>query len=236
MSRGTIFLVSGINDTFFVRRGWPKGLAAAGLAHDVRMFAWQQGWWAVLTFADLWRTGHHKKSADRLAADIRAVRKADPDGPVHLLGHSAGTAIIVYALERLSPDERVTSAAMISSGLSPDYDLSAAIARCSAGMLAVTSPLDLFALGMGTTVLGTVDRKHRPAAGVAGFRPPTDPDAAAKFTHLRWSPDDIKHGWVGGHLSTTDAKFANRTLAAWVRYAEAGAFGPFPPPLDVADE
>ena len=30
VSRGTIFLVSGINDTFFVRHGWPKGLRRPG--------------------------------------------------------------------------------------------------------------------------------------------------------------------------------------------------------------
>ena len=235
MSRGTIFLVGGINDTFFVRYHWPKGLAGAGLTHDIRSFAWQQGFWAALTFADLWNTKHHHRSAEQLADDIRAVRTADPDAPVHVLSHSAGTAITAYALERLSADECVTSAALVSSGLSPDYDLSAAISRCSAGLLAVTSPLDFWVLGIGTTLLGTVDRKHRPAAGAAGFRTPSDPEAMAKLTHVRWSPDQVKHGWVGGHLNTTSAGFAGRMLAGWVRHTESGAVGQFPPPIDVAD-
>ena len=200
------------------------------------MFVWQQGFWAALTFADLWNTKHHHRSADQLADEIRAVRTADPDAPVHVLSHSAGTAITAYALERLTADESVTSAALVSSGLSPDYDLSAAISRCSAGLLAVTSPLDFWVLGIGTTLLGTVDRKHRPAAGAAGFHTPTDAEAAAKFTHVRWSPDQVQHGWVGGHLNTTSAGFAGRMLAGWVRHAEAGAVEPFLPTTDVTEE
>ena len=53
---GTIFLVGGINDVWLVGVGWDRGLQAAGLPHRIAYFRWQQGFRAVLTFADLWRT------------------------------------------------------------------------------------------------------------------------------------------------------------------------------------
>lgn len=223
MNHGTILIICGINDVVLVRNGWPWGLRWAGLPHRIEAFVWQQGLWAVFCFADLWRTSHHRRSAERLAARIRQLRQDEPDAALHVLAHSAGTAIAAYALEQLDPaaGETVTSAVFVASGLSPSYDLSRAIRACDRGLFALGSRLDLLTLGLGTTLLGTVDRCHRPAAGCVGFRPPSDPVAASRFTQRFWRPRDIWQGWLGEHLSGASPGLARRTLAGWIRQVEA---------------
>lgn len=221
MNGGTIFLLGGINDVWVVGRAWRRGLAAAGLPHVVEVIRWQQGFRAMLTLADLWRTEHHHRVAARLAERIRAVRAEQPDQPIHLFAHSAGTAIAAYALERLDPAESITGAAFVGSGLSPGYDLSPALHRTRAGILSVESRLDVFFLGAGTSIFGSADRQWGPAAGMVGFRPPPDPVAAKKLHRLRWSPRHVRQGWLGGHLSIASPGFVRGTLAAWVRQAES---------------
>src|SRR5262245_19758673 len=110
---GTIFTVGGINDVWLVCAGWCYGLPSAGLPHRVTYFRWQQGLRATLTFADLWRTAYHRASADRLAGLIRDFVRARPGEPVHVMAHSAGTAIAAYALESLGLDESITSAVFV---------------------------------------------------------------------------------------------------------------------------
>lgn len=223
MSRGTIFLLGGINDVWVVGRAWRRWLPAAGLPHRIELIRWQQGFRAVLTFADLWRTGHHRRVAADLAARIRETQAAHPGEPVHVLAHSAGTAIAAYALEQLDPAETVTSAALVGSGLSPDYDLSAALHRTTAGILTVESRLDAFFLGVGTRLLGTADRRWSFAAGMVGFRRPSDPAVADKLHRTQWSPRFVRQGWLGGHISIASPWFIRGTLAAWVRQAEGAA-------------
>lgn len=218
MSCGTIFVVAGINDILFVTNGWRVGLRRSGLPHQVHAFRWQQGFRATLTFADLWRTSHHRRMAEELAGKLRTAREA---GPVHVVSHSAGTAITSYALELLGEDEPITSAVLVGSALSPGYDLSRAIRRCEFGVLSVESWLDNFFLGVGTAVLGTADRVWSPAAGMVGFRFPVEPPMSGKFHRLRWNPRHSLEGWLGGHLSVASPRFAARTLANWIRRAEA---------------
>ncbi len=224
-NRGTIFLLGGINDVWVVGRAWRRWLPTAGLPHRLELVRWQQGLWAALTFADLWRTEHHRHVAASLAARIRAVQAAYPGEHVHVLAHSAGTAITAYALEQLAPAEAITSAAFVGSGLSPGYDLSAALRRTRFGILSVESRLDAFFLGIGTRLLGTVDRQRSVAAGMVGFRPPSDPAVADKLVRVRWTPRFVRQGWLGGHISIASPWFVRGTLAAWVRQAEASVGG-----------
>jgi hypothetical protein len=215
---GTIVLVGGINDVWLVAAGWGRGLRLAGLPHRVVHFRWQQGLRATLTFADLWRTDHHRASAGRLAGVIRDAQREHPGEHVHVMAHSAGTGITAYALESLGEDGAITSAVFVGSGLSPGYDLTACLKRCRAGILSVESWLDWFFLGVGTCLLGSCDRRFGPAAGMVGFR-----REYPGLVRLRWHPRFVRQGWVGGHLSQASPWFVSRTLAGWVLQAEASA-------------
>ena len=220
MNRGIIFLLGGINDVWVVGQAWRRGLQAAGLPHRIELIRWQQGLWAALTFADLWRTAYHRQVASDLARQIRQTQSEYPGEPVHVMGHSAGTAIAALALEELGPAEAVTSAVFVGSGLSSRYDLSRALAGTRTGILSVESWFDLFFLGIGTSLLGSADRRWGPAAGMVGFRRPSDPVMAERLQSKRWTPPLIRQGWLGGHISVASPWFVRDTLAAWVRQVE----------------
>jgi pimeloyl-ACP methyl ester carboxylesterase len=216
---GTLFVVSGVNDTGLVSTGWSRGLRSAGLPHVIETFTWQQRrWWSYLTYADLWRVQYHHRQAEELADRIRAARAT---GPVHVFAHSAGTAITAYALARLAPDETVCSAVFVASGLSSRFDLTPALNRCDAGILSVECATDFLTLGIGTSILGTCDRRWRPAAGLLGFRAPAHELAYRKLHTLRWSLRHLKAGWIGGHIFSAVPGFARTVLADWVRRAES---------------
>ena len=221
MSRGTIILLGGMNDIWVVARSWRWGLTWCGLPHALETFRWQQGFRAILTLADLWRTSHHRSEAERLADRVRAIHAERSGEPVHVFSHSAGTAITAYALEQLAPQEAVTSAVLVGSALSPEYDLSAALRGTRYGILTVESRLDLFFLGLGTRIFGTADRRWTVAAGMVGFREPSDPDQARKLYRTRWTLPLVRQGWVGGHTSIASPWFVRGTLAVWVGQAEA---------------
>ena len=215
MSHGTIFLLGGINDVWVVGHAWRRFLTASGLPHTIELIRWQQGLWATLTFADLWRTAHHRTTAAALAQRIRQTQAAKPGEPIHILAHSAGTAIAAYALEQLAPEAAITSAVFVGSGLSPHYELSAALQRTNFGILSVESWLDTFFLGIGTSLLGSADRRWGPAAGMVGFR-----TSSEKLHRTRWTPRFVRQGWLGGHITIAAPGFVRETLATWIRQAE----------------
>ena len=221
---GKIFLLDGIGGVRLVPRSWAAGLRAAGLEHDLEEFYWSNGVWAAPVFADAWTLKRNRRQAERLADCIRAYRREHPDRPLHLLTHSGGSAIAVFALELLAPQESVTSAVLANSGLSPAYDLTPALSRTTAGMLALHSPLDVFFLGIGGLLVGSMDRRRGVAAGLVGFRPPSAAEEVARaYERLRqvwWRPGMLRRGWLGTHVSAASGRFARGMLVPWVREVE----------------
>jgi hypothetical protein len=221
---GKIFLLDGIGGVRLLPRSWAAGLRAAGLEHDLEEFYWSNGVWAAPVFADAWTLRRNRRQAERLAERIRVYRRSHPDRPLHLLTHSGGSAIAVFALELLGPEEAVTSAVLANSGLSPGYDLTRALSRTTAGMLALHSPLDVFFLGLGGLLVGSMDRRRGAAAGLIGFRRPSAaPEAARVYERLRevwWRPALVRRGWLGTHIAAAARSFASGMLAPWVREVE----------------
>ncbi len=223
---GKIFLLDGINGVRLLAGMFARGLRAAGLEHALEEFRWSKGLGFAPLFFDLWNSRHQRHQADRLVERIRQYRRDYPQRPVHFIAHSGGAAIVVYALERLSEQEKVTSAILAHPGLSPIYELQPALRKTTAGILAISSLVDAFFLGFGTTVLGTMDRRFSPAAGMLGFRRGT-PLSSTEPVHppleqLRWHPGQIwRRGWYGFHVMAGTRRFVVGTMATWIRQAEA---------------
>jgi hypothetical protein len=224
LQTGKIFLLDGIGGVRLVPRSWAAGLRAAGLEHDLEEFYWSNGVWAAPVFADAWTLKRNRRQAEFLAERIRAYRRDRPDRPLHLLTHSGGSAIAVFALELLGPNESVTSAVLANSGLSPAYDLTPALSRTTAGMLALHSPLDVFFLGLGGLLVGSMDRRRGVAAGLVGFRPPSVAEevvrAYGRLRQVWWRPGMVRRGWLGTRVSAASGRFARGMLAPWVREVE----------------
>jgi pimeloyl-ACP methyl ester carboxylesterase len=165
-------------------------------------------------YADLTRVERHAQQAERIAQLVKRWHRERPENPVHLVGKSGGTGIVVKALERL-PAGSVETAVLLAPALSPSYDLAPALAAVNREMVVFWSPLDLIVLGVGTQVFGTIDRKRSVSAGLVGFQSPSgsEPERVAayrKLRQIRWDPSMIASGYLGGHVGPDNPRFLKR--------------------------
>jgi len=203
---GLVLVADGIGGFALGVMGLRYAAAWSGLGHRVAAVDWGHGlgrW-----YRDLANVENHAARAAEVVAAVEEFRRARPDAPVFLVGKSGGTGIIVRALEGL-PEDAVEVAVLLASALSPRYDLSRALRAVRRELVAFWSPLDTFLLGAGTTAFGTVDRVHRPAAGLVGFRRPpgADPATYARLRQVRWRLPMGRAGYLGGHVGPDNPRF-----------------------------
>ncbi|GIW85977.1 MAG: hypothetical protein KatS3mg108_0301 [Isosphaeraceae bacterium] len=135
--------------------------------------------------------------------------------PVFLVGKSGGCGVLIDALEQL-PSDSVERAVFIAPAVSARYDLRRALQAVHREIVIYWSPLDLILLGLGTSLLGTVDRVRTVGAGLTGFRPPPNLDPAghalyaAKLRQVRWTWRMIRTGYCGGHIGPDSPWFLRR--------------------------
>jgi pimeloyl-ACP methyl ester carboxylesterase len=158
---------------------------------------------------------------------VKAFREKTPGRPVHLIGKSGGTGVIVRALEGLT-DDSVDGVVLIAPALSPDYDLTRALRAVRHEAVVFWSPLDVIVLGAGTRIFGTIDRKKGVSAGLVGFRPPRatgDEQRAqyAKLRQVRWRPAMAPTGYLGGHIGPDSPAFLRKYVVPLLRAAETPA-------------
>jgi hypothetical protein len=125
----------------------------------------------------------------------------------------------VWALEQLPADIKIDRLLMLSSALSPTYDLSRALAHVRYAAYSFHSEYDTLVLKYGTMALGTIDRELVPAAGYAGFVEPESADHR-QYEKLRQIPYDaawMRLGNAGDHIGATAPAFAEQILAPLLR-------------------
>jgi pimeloyl-ACP methyl ester carboxylesterase len=194
-------------------------LAARHAPVHVQGVDWSHGYGRVL--ADQVDWCHAVAEGRRLAEQVRAVRAASPGRPVYLVGHSAGTGVVLAAAGGLPPDtlERVI---LLAPAVSPTFDLRPALRACRGGIVSFNSPLDRFMLHWGTCTFGTVDRVYGPAAGCCGFQAPDRLDGEGRALYERlvqvpWSWGKLLEFRGGLHNSTCMPVFLARQVAPWLR-------------------
>src|SRR6185295_1732301 len=120
--------------------GVRKGLVDAGYNGAGEIFRWNTG---LVVIADQTASNEYKrKKADELANAIQEYKRAQPQAPVTLMGLSAGTAIVAYALEELPANVSVETVIMLSGSLSSEHDLTSALAHVRGKMYIFTSERD----------------------------------------------------------------------------------------------
>jgi len=190
------------------------GLKQAGVRRPIEIFHWSQG--GVLE--DQTGVEANRRKARQLARRIEAFKRSSPGSPVHLVGVSAGTGLVVWALEDLEPGMEVTAAILISSSLDTRYDLSEALAKTRDGIYSFNSVADTV-LSLGVTWAGTVDRNGGLAGGLVGFSPPGDAPEdtrrlyAEKLHEIPWWPGDTVLGHLGDHLGATNPAYVKEKVA-----------------------
>ena len=215
-------MLPGIEGQSLLNHSIARGLADGGVDGAIEIFDWTTG--IILRFLYHlrgWR--RNVRQAERLVQRIVEYQTAHPDRPVHLIGHSGGGALSVLTLERLPPETSVTGAVLLNAALSPHYDLSAALAHADHGIWNFRSIFDVFFVGIGTVVAGTVDGRHTLSAGMVGFRVPAGLDDARRELYEKRLRDVpfraamVADFHFGGHMGPSNRVFVARHVAPLVR-------------------
>ena len=227
LNRGLVLVLPGIDGESLLNHDIARGLADGGVQEAIEVFDWTTG--VILLFIYHlrgWR--RNVAQAERIVRRIEEYRSDYPGRPVHLLGHSAGAAVATLALERLPRGMTVTSAIFLHGAISRGYDLSQALLHAERGIWNFHSPLDVFFVGMGTCLAGTLDGRHAPSAGMLGFNPPADLPAAGRDLYEQ-KLHDVRFGWsmiaafnLGGHFGPVNRVFVAEHVAPLLM--EGGAF------------
>lgn len=188
-----------------------KGLADAGYPGAFERFHWSMG---IAPF-DHAAAGPGHPAAEALCQRIMNLRRASPGGQIVLVGLSSGSAIIIGALEKLTPDVSVDYVVLLSPSISGRTDLREALRHVMFEVYVTLSHRDVL-LAMGDSS-GPVSGEP---AGRVGFQRPLDAilddDGGAtygKVVHIPWKSQYAEYGWTGGHLDATSSGFIQKVIA-----------------------
>lgn len=201
-------------------RSVEEGLRRDGYEGEFRCFRWHTG---LGVLADQTSSVEYKRGKAReLVGYMKKHWQRFPGGSVHLIGLSAGSAIVVYALEALPDAYQVDEVILLGSSLSADYDLRRALRRVRGEVHVFTSKHDRV-LSLLVPLAGTADRQHvgKRVAGRYGILlpPGADDESQAlysKIVNVEWDDTRAAHGDSGAHTGATDARFVQRFIAPLV--------------------
>jgi pimeloyl-ACP methyl ester carboxylesterase len=218
LQRGLALVLPGIEGQSLLNYDIARGLADGGVPFAIEVFDWTTG--VILLFPYHLRSSRrHATQAEKIARRIVNYQHKYPGRPVHLIGHSGGGALAVFALERLPDKVKIASAILLAPGISPKYNLSCALAHTERGIFNYHSRFDVFFLGIGTVVAGTIDGPHTVSAGMVGFRFPGDLDAAERALYERqlhqipFRAAMMADFNFGGHMGASNRAFVARHVA-----------------------
>jgi pimeloyl-ACP methyl ester carboxylesterase len=198
-----VFCADGAGNTAGCSTAFRQAVAEERLPLCVEKVEWSYGPYRYL--ADEMGYTHAREAGCRLAAQVAAYRQASPDVTVYLVGHSAGSLVVLTAAENLPPGS-VEDIVLLAPAVSARYDLRPAL-RCSRrGIDVFCSARDWAVLGLGVGIVGTTDRRWSAPAGRVGFKPvaatPEEADLYTRLREHRWDPSVAWTGNYGGHYDT----------------------------------
>jgi len=223
--RGLVLILTGIEGKSIFNVNIRKGLERAGVPCAIEIYDWTTGI-PFLCFLHLMDYKRSRSQAEAIAARLLDYRGKYPGRPVWLVGISSGGGVLLFALEALPGDFKVEAAFLIAPTVSPEYDLSKALARCREGLVNYYSTRDVLLSGLGTWVFGTIDRVHGSAAARFGFKPPRGlaPEGARLYRE-RLEQIDCSKPWSapghpGFHLTSANVTFIEKTIGVLIRPPE----------------
>jgi hypothetical protein len=215
--RGLVVCLSGAGGMMGECDRIRDGLASGGVDRAIEVFDWSRG--DVLS--DQTSVASNRRTAGTLARRLESYMIGHPGCPVHVVGISAGTGLIIWALEDLQPGLQVDGVVLMASSLDTKYNLGPALAKVRDHIYSFGSLVDPV-LSLGVTVAGTVDRGGGLAGGLVGFSPPDTASAAdkdlykQKLSLITWWPGDWVLGNTGTHLGSTSPTFVRVRIAPLV--------------------
>ncbi len=206
---GKTFYLDGAGGWRFGRRDVPEGLRRAGYRGDCEVFEWSTTHIPLLDHID--PLGANKLWASSLARRIKAYKQKYPHNPVNLIALSAGTGVVVWALERLDGEYQVNNVVLVGSSLSHEYDLDQALSSVAGKVYVYHSPRD--AILPLAWVVGTVDgRLGTQVAGQVGMY--VKKSYGGKVVNIKWEKKWERLGWKGGHTDCVGRPFVQYEIAS----------------------
>src|ERR1043165_1681147 len=196
----TVFVADGAGNFQRASRFLRAVTTRDGYPIEVITCEWSHGNRRIL--ADQTDYAHARSEGEKLASMVQAYHAAHPEQPLYLLGHSAGTTIIIAALEHL-PANVVERAVLMAPSISAYYDLLPAVKAVKHDIHVFYSSHECLYLRVGIRLVGTSDRTREPAAGVGGFRvdpDPQEPSLSSKLIQHPWQRSDRELGHNGSHF------------------------------------
>lgn len=221
LEHGLIVILPGIEGCSSVNDSIARGLVAGRLPHAVKILDWRKYRpWNPLYLA----MQRHNRAQALVAADVIAKYQRDyPGQPIHLIGHSAGAGMALFMLEELPP-KTVDSVILMAAAVSRQFDVKRLLDRTRLGIWNFYSPIDLPAVGIGTLLFGTMDRRHAISAGALGFQTAANQEQyegesesgstpGPRLNQICFCPRMIKSWNFGGHFGWTNAVFVQHHVA-----------------------
>ncbi len=197
-----------------------RALRDGGAEGAIRTHQWRWPFGWVLNLTD-YKANREDAVGD--AEQITEYCKDWPSRPIDLVAYSGGAGVALMVAEELPEDVRLRNIILIHGAVSPDYDLSRALERVDGKIINFCSERDWFMLGVGTSVLGTIDRSYTNSAGKDGF----DPDLAVPDAEMReqleqifWSSEMISTGHFGGHATIMSYDWTKKYVAPYLSVSE----------------
>jgi len=207
LEQGLVIVLPGIEGHSFLNRGIASGLHDAGVPYGIEIYDWTDGpLWLIY---NLRSRALHTRQAELLREKILTYQRDYPGRPVYLVGHSGGAALSLLTAAGLPDSVTVTGLVLIVPAISPKYSLDGAAAHVERGIWNYRSYGDCVYLGALTTLFGTVDGRHVPAAGAVGFKKPFD----SKVTEIPFQMPMLRDWNTGGHLTCTNRVFIRKWIA-----------------------
>jgi pimeloyl-ACP methyl ester carboxylesterase len=215
---GVVFVADGAGNFQATSRGIRQAVSEQGLPLVVQTVPWSHGWLRIL--ADQLDRENLCCEGRELARKVCQFRQRHPDRPVFLVGHSAGSSVVLIATDHLPPGS-VERVILTAPAVSICRDLRPALRCARAGVDVFYSISDRGYLGFWVGLTGTSDGRRAPAAGRVGFRPRAcDPADAALFHNLRqypWHPNLAWTGNRGGHFGAYQPLFLRTFILPLLR-------------------
>jgi|GEM_PF-433944 len=207
-ANGLVIILPGIEGESGFNHDIRRGLVAAGVRRAMPIYSWGRPVPIAGPILNQVDVLGNRAAGRRIAQMIEAYQDTYPGRPVHLIGHSGGGGVAVFAAEAMGPGRSVTGCILLSASISRGYDLSLALSKCDRGIVNFYSRQDVGLLVIGTSLLSNVDGVKGPAAGNSGFT-----RSWPRLYQVELGPA-LSAG--DAHSAATKASFVAAYVAPWV--------------------
>jgi pimeloyl-ACP methyl ester carboxylesterase len=219
LTHGLIIVLPGIEGCSSINDSIVRGFVEAELPHAIHVIDWRR--FSIWNPLQLAMEQYNREQATMIVEKIRLYRNEFPDSPVHLVGHSAGAGMALFVLEALDAVPCIESVVLLAAAVSRDFHVAQLLRRTQRGIWNFYSALDLPTTGIGTMIVGTMDRRHAISAGALGFRSPEKLcgdaecllERGPQLYQVAFRPGMIRSWNFGGHFGATNSVFVQRHIA-----------------------